>query len=311
MELIMFVGIPASGKSTQSEQYRQQGYLVLSSDEIRESLLAQTNPEEMTGKEKTNIHSRVFEQIRKRTGEALKQGQSVVVDATNLGRKRRMNFLSQFSRIPCVKKCILFVTPAEICMERNRNRTGSARVPDTGMYRMLCNFECPNYWEGWDEIIPVVDSAAYRFPFHEVQGFSQDNPHHNLTLDRHMAAAVEYCREQGYGEQLQRVAAYHDIGKLYTKQYCNSRGEPTEDAHYLGHDNYGAYLYLTEMCCGRELSAEAFRNVLYETNLINCHMRPLTQWRWVDGAEEKDRALFGESFMADLIALHRADRASH
>ena len=92
MELIMFVGIPTSGKSTRSEQYRQQGYLVLSSDEIRENLLAQTNPGEMIGKEKTNIHSRVFEQIRKRTGEALKRGQSVVVDATNLGRKRRMNF---------------------------------------------------------------------------------------------------------------------------------------------------------------------------------------------------------------------------
>ena len=184
MELIMFVGIPASGKSTQSEKYRQQGYLVLSSDEIRERLLAQADLEAMTGKERSNIHSRVFEQIRNRTAEALKQGRSVVVDATNLGRKRRMNFLSHFGRIPCVKKCVLFITPAEICMERNRKRPGIARVPDTGVYRMLCNFECPNYWEGWDEIIPVIDHTSYQFPFCEVKGFSQDNPHHNLTLDQ-------------------------------------------------------------------------------------------------------------------------------
>ena len=35
MELIFFVGIPASGKSTLANQYREQGYQVLSSDEIR------------------------------------------------------------------------------------------------------------------------------------------------------------------------------------------------------------------------------------------------------------------------------------
>lgn len=176
---------------------------------------------------------------------------------------------------------------------------------------MLCNFECPNYWEGWDVIEPVMDSAPYQFPFERIQGFDQDNPHHSMTLDEHIAAAVRFCREQGYGEMMERVATYHDIGKLYTKQYRNTRGEPTTNAHYLGHDNYGAYLYLTEMCCGKNFSEEEFRKVLYETNLINCHMRPLAHWHWADGAEEKDRQLFGEAFMADLLALHQADRAAH
>lgn len=155
--------------------------------------------------------------------------------------------------------------------------------PKTGC-KEYCNFECPNYWEGWDEIEPVADSTPYQFPFEKIRGFGQDNPHHSLTLDAHMAAAVQFCREQGYGEMLERVSTYHDIGKLYTKQYRNTRGEPTTNAHYLGHDNYGAYLYLTEMCCGKNLSAEEFRQVLYETNLINCHMRPLAQWRWADRA---------------------------
>ena len=311
MELVMFVGIPASGKSTRSAQYREKGYLILSSDEIRESLIEDTDLECLPEKEKTQLHSRVFEIIRKEAGAALKRGQSVVVDATNLSRKRRMSFLAIFKRFPCTKKCVLFITPVEICKERNRKRTGNACVPENGMQRMLCNFECPNYWEGWDVIEPVADAVTYLFPFEKIRGFDQDNPHHNLTLDAHMAAAVRYCREQGYGEMLEQVAAYHDIGKLYTKQYRNTRGEPTTNAHYLGHDNYGAYLYLTEMCCGKELSEDAFRKVLYETNLINCHMRPLAHWRWVDGAEEKDRQLFGEAFVADLLALHQADRAAH
>lgn len=311
MELIMFVGIPASGKSTQSAFYREQGYLILSSDEIREGLMEGADLECLNEKERSHIHSRVFEVIRKRAGDALKQGRSVVVDATNLSRKRRMSFLEQFRRFSCVKKCVLFITPAEVCMERNRKRTGSARVPEDGMLRMLCNFECPNYWEGWDEIVPVADTTPYQFPFAEIRGLQQDNPHHSLTLDEHMAAAVRHCREQGYGEMLERVAAYHDIGKLYTRQYRNTRGEPTVHAHYLGHDNYGAYLYLTEMCCGKDLSGEDFRKVLYEASLINCHMRPLAHWRWVDGAEEKDRKLFGKDFISDLLALHEADRAAH
>lgn len=311
MELIMFVGIPASGKSTRSAFYRDRGYLILSSDEIREGLMAGANLESLTEKEKTRIHSQVFEIIRKKTGEALKAGRSVVVDATNLSRKRRMSFLAQFKRFDCAKKCVLFITPVEICLERNRNRTGNARVPDEGMQRMLCNFECPYLWEGWDEIIPAADTASYHFPFGEIQGLSQDNPHHSLTLDAHMEEASGYCAQHGFGAMLERVAAYHDIGKLYTRQYRNTRGEPTEHAHYLGHDNYSAYLYLAEMCCGKDLSAEAFLRILYETNLIGCHMRPMTNWRWVDGAEEKDRKLFGEAFIQDLLALHQADRAAH
>ena len=311
MELVMFVGIPASGKSTQSAKYRQQGYQILSSDEIREALINGTNLESLTEKEKTQLHNRVFEIIRKETTAALKRGQSVVVDATNLSRKRRMSFLEQFKRFSCTKKCVLFITPAEICMERNRKRIGNARVPEEGMLRMLCNFECPNYWEGWDEIKAIADSGPYQFPFETIRGFDQDNPHHSLTLDEHIAAAVQFCKEQGYGEMLERVAAYHDIGKLYTKQYRSMRGEPTPHAHYLGHDNYGAYLYLTEMCCGKVLSAESFRRILYEACLINCHMRPIAHWRWVDGAEEKDRQLFGDAFMVDLLALHQADRAAH
>ena len=54
-----------------------------------------------------------------------------------------------------------------------------------------------------------------------------------------------------------------------------------------------------------------FRGILFEANLINCHMRPLALWRKETTTEEKDRSLFGEPFLTDLLALHRADRAAH
>ena len=94
---------------------------------------------------------------------------------------------------------------------------------------------------------------------------------------------------------------------MYTKQFFNYKGEPTEDAHYYGHENYGSYLYLSEICCGISLDEVATENALYEALLINCHMRPLC---YGEGAYEKDTALFGEEFMKDLMQLHEADRAA-
>ena len=91
MELVMFVGIPASGKSTHSAFYRDQGYLVLSSDEIRNEITGGVDQESLSEKERSRLHSQVFEIIRRQAVGALKQGRSVVVDATNLSRKRRMN----------------------------------------------------------------------------------------------------------------------------------------------------------------------------------------------------------------------------
>ena len=39
-----------------------------------------------------------------------------------------------------------------------------------------------------------------------------------------------------------QAARFHDVGKYYTKQFMNNKGEPTTDAHYYGHEGYGAWL---------------------------------------------------------------------
>lgn len=309
-EFIMLVGIPASGKSTLVDHYRKAEYQVISSDLIREEQTAGISMDGMSDQERRKINVQVFDAVRRQTQELLKKGQSVVLDATNLSRKNRMNFLKQLQRLDCKRKCILLITPVEICLERNSRRIGNARVPENAMYRMLCNFECPNYWEGWDEIIPVAADIPYRFPFAACEGFSQDNPHHTLSLGAHMAQTEQDCADIGRGD-LCRAARYHDIGKLYTKRFENKRGEKTEIAHYYDHENYGAYLFLTEMCCGNNVSGSVFNRILYDANLINCHMRPMTRWTYIDNAEEKDRLLFGDAFVNDLILLHQADRAAH
>ena len=310
-EFIMLVGLPASGKSTLAENYRKGGYTVFSSDVVRAEIEEKIERGEFVMPSNNSLNGVVFDTVIKQARELLKQGISVVVDATNLARKRRMNFKRWLYKIDCVKKCVFMITPVSVCMARNALRTGDARVPDEAMYKMICSFECPNYWEGWDEIVPIVHEEPYAFDFEKTKGFTQETPHHSLTLYEHMAAAQKYVKEQGGSEMLQKVAIYHDIGKYYTKRFENRLGEPSQFAHFYNHENYGAYLYLTEMCCGKTLDKEQFEQVLYETCLINCHMRPLRLWGREPSVREKDQRLFGEEFFSDLVALNAADRAAH
>lgn len=311
MELVMFVGIPASGKSTCSRIYQEKGYVILSSDQIRSQICGETSLNDCSEKERKQIMIRVFDTIHRLCREALTQGRSVVIDATNLNRKKRMHFLQQMQDIPCSKVCQLFITPVELCMERNRARLGVARVPDRDLHRLICSFECPVPAEGWDEIRPVIWQEPYRFPFEAIADFPQDNPHHALTLDAHMNAAENFCRENSFGPMLERVARFHDVGKLYTKRFENYLGQATEAAHYYGHDSYSALIFLAQMCCGQPLTEEEFRQFLYEAALIGSHMRPLTRWKQNPRSRDQDIRLFGEGFIADLEKLHQADRAAH
>lgn len=310
-ELIMFVGIPGCGKSTKAREYKEKGYEILSSDEVRAEVLAEIETGNFTVPNNASLNSVVFDRIGSRAAAFLKDGRSVVLDATNLSRKRRILFKRAVYKIDCVKKCVLFVVSPAVLYQRNKNRNGAARVPDEVMYKMLCSFECPYYWEGWTEISVVCDDTPYTFDFAAAKVLSQDNPHHTLTVGDHMEAAVNYAREHAFGERIEHVAAYHDIGKFYTKRFENFKGERTETAHFYGHECYGAYLYLVEHCCGKSLTSEQFNDVLYNANLINCHMRPLRVWRDSPAAKERDKELFGEQFFSDLLKVNECDKEAH
>jgi len=310
IEFVTFVGIPASGKSTLAKEYEKRGYKILSSDVVRADIEQKLASGEIVMPSNTDLNSMVFDQIRKEAISSLQENVSVVFDATNLGRRRRMNFRKSLYRMNCLHTCMLFITSKDECLRRNSLREGYARLPDEAMYKMFCNFECPNYWEGWDRIIPVIDDLPYSFDLSKTVGFSQTNPHQQLSLDEHMQAAYAFAVEQGFSEAVQKVARVHDIGKFYTKRFEDRRGEPTKTPRFYGHENYGAYLYLTEACCGKTLTKEEFDRILYETNLINCHMRPFSVWRDNPKAREKDKRIFGEQFYADLKALNACDRAA-
>lgn len=295
---IIPVGIPACGKSTYCKELEQLGYIIHSSDAIREEF-------DLFGNEN---NSKVFEIMNKRVISDLKNGKNVVYDATNLVRKRRIALLEMVKNIPCQKICKLFIVPVSVCKERNANRTGTAKVPESVYDRMLCSFNVPMLSEGFDTIDIIRNSEGDKpIDLNALDTFEQDNPYHSVTLGKHQKLAVEHLKLMNCtNDNIITATKYHDIGKIYTKSFTNRNGEPTKTAHFYGHENYGAYIFLTQ---SKNLNLSD-NTALYVAQLINWHMAPLNRWKGTTPIP-KDKKLLSDDFIKDILLLHNADIVAH
>ena len=238
-------------------------------------------------------------------------GKNVILDATNLKRKNRRHLIDNILKdVPCEKVCVLFATPYECCLKNNASR--DRKVPEHVLERMYKNFEVPCYAEKWDDIQIVYwdyEKDGLEFDFEkdlEVwKSISHDNPHHHLSIGNHMQKAYEYMSEKTDNALLLLATYLHDCGKIVTKDYHDSKGNPTGNvAHYYQHHCCGSYDSLFY------LKGLPNDDVLYVSLLIGLHMNPFLKWSNSERAKEKDRRLFGEKVYSDIIKLHEADLAA-
>lgn len=309
-ELIMLVGIPASGKTTIAKEYEKNGYVWHSSDEIRlEFLLPQTK--------EGNIET--FNILHRRVHEDLKNGKNVIYDATNMSRKRRIGFLRSLNKIECLKKCIFTLASIETCKERNLKR--EYPVPDDVYKRMISIFNVPFFTEGWDEIeIVVTDDSEILKINNSDLNVDQENPNHRFTLYNHMKATYDYLIGINR-EDLATVGFYHDMGKLFTKTYW---GDDMK-AHYPCHENWSSYLYLSDhrnyFKNHKDKSVQKNDFIqLYNAFLIEHHMRFYNNEEAFekfkkDISSSKEIAKFNKDFNVDfwndLNLIHDADIFAH
>ena len=284
MTFTMLVGLPGSGKSTFA---RSMNAVICSSDQIREEFNITDN-------------IAVFAEMDRQVRVALKAGNDVVYDARNLNRKRRINYLKNLSHFAVRKKVICFVTPFSICKEQNMLRDEKWQVSDSVYDKFIRSFQMPAKYEGWDVVKFIFDNRSFEpvFTFEKANVFDQENSHHVLTLGEHLLSAERFAREHGYDDRIVKACRYHDIGKLITKSFLNSKGEITDEAHFYGHDNASAYLFLSEI-------ARNTMDDLLTANLINWHMQPFN-WN-SDKTIEKVKALIGEKMFEEISMVHRAD----
>lgn len=234
----------------------------------------------------------------------------VIVDSTNLSRKRRIAFLKQFNN--CEKRATVFAIPFEVCCEHNNSRERT--VPQYAMDRMYRSFEPPHWAEGFDKIniITFDNLVSIDDILMENAKCEHDNPHHRLSCGMHCYAAADYIwMKYGYCEDifindnyliLYLAAKYHDMSKYKVKVFHNMKGEPTIDAHYYFHQNVSAYDFLAHF--NGFLSTE---KLILIANLISNHMVFFESGAAID----KKKKLYGEEFWKLLEIVHEADLAAH
>lgn len=241
--LNIIIGIPGGGKSNYAKKYLLTNNSVyLSSDDIRI---------ELYGFEDQTHNDVVFETMKKRTLNALKEGKDVIYDATNLNKKRRSGIINEAHKLDAQIDAYLYCTPINIILERNITRA-ERQLPWDKLVQMIQSIEPPMYYEGFDNIYLIDggmynDVYDYNFLIKECSGYSQDNPHHYETLEEHIKAVTKKAEDLGEilklrndAEILRQAARYHDFGKLYTKSFNDKKGYYV----YYGHDKISTYLYL-------------------------------------------------------------------
>lgn len=294
-ELIYLVGLPGSGKSTYANKLKEKGYKVFSSDSIRKELYGDENIQ--------GDGNKVFNILHKRISENLKNDVNCIYDSTGISSKRRMSFLNSISHIKCVKTCILFAIPYEICLERNSKR--DRKVPEDVVKRMYMNFWCPQYFEGWDDIKIIYENETEIKPnfkrhclehmyIKNMKGFNQNNPHHVYDVfDHSKALAYQYKHES----IMRVVAMLHDCMKKHAETI-----DKNGVSHYYNHANISCYYVLSHpklVDCSNTIE---FLKILF---FINYHM--LLKNSPNSKTTQKYKKIFGEDLYCLLEEFNEKD----
>lgn len=298
-KLFMMIGIPASGKTALAEQIaNSEGAEIVSSDNIRKELYGDESIQGDSNK--------VFKTVENRIINGLKNNKNMIYDATNINYKRRMAFLQKIRKLKIEKIAIMVATPYEDCLIRNAQR--ERKVPEEVIKRMYYNFYVPQYFEGFNDI-QIIHNELLPIKWDELlekMDISQDNPHHSLSILEHCKKTQELLNKEELRWYTKDVGLLHDIGKLETKTFINSKGKTTDTAHYYNHEKVGAYISCLNI---NGLWQMGVVDTIERAKLIQWHMLPWTKMS--EKTEQKYKKLLGESFWNDLMILHKADEEAH
>ena len=148
MELIMMIGLQASGKSTFAHSRFGADYEYISRDLLKNN----SNP------------SRRQNQLIEA---ALQQGLSVIVDNTNPTIEVRKEIIDLARLYTFEITSYYFEVQLKQCLERNRAREGKARVPDVAIFATLKKLTRPSYAEGFTKLFYVRNSGDQKFEVYD------------------------------------------------------------------------------------------------------------------------------------------------
>jgi len=300
-KLFIMIGLSGSGKSTYAKQIaEEENAVILSSDAIRFEMLGSEDNQDK--------NAEVFQELNKRLILNLKNGNNVVYDATNLSSRRRKSLINNLKIESLEVYAKVVNTLIELCIERDSGRDRSVGVGVIMSQRMKFNFPLDN--EGFNGIdLLLYDKKGHNinrlYFLNEMSGFEQDNKNHSMDLLHHCTeASVLYIENSDvFLREIEVALLLHDIGKLYTKSFKNSKGETSSDAHYYGHENVSAYEYMTKLI--RENDKKDFTFTVIR--LINYHMLP---YSYKDNKQKFIKKV-GEELYEMLMVVNKYDKMAH
>lgn len=314
-KLIYTVGIPGSGKSFATKEIaKKEKAVVLSTDDLRMELFGSHAKQKKT--------SLLFYELYKRANKHLASGQSVIIDATNIDREKRMKALKKFG-YPTAE-CYYFDTPYDLCLKRNQKR--KRNVEESIMIKMRKNLHFPFPNEGWNAVHIIHEPSSYgltkedilsflrhdfsyetlrafllKFPFlSEMYGFDQESPYHQFPLCQHTYHVMQYIQEYYEGQDKEKMllaALFHDSGKPFCKTYKPAKGHYS----YFGHEHVSA-----QLACHFLLEAGFDTSFVCDVvHLIDMHM--LINYGGEEGANQIYH-LLGAEQLTNLYFFLEADQ---
>lgn len=148
LELILTVGCQGSGKSTWARSYIQSHpeILYLSTDVMREELFGNASDQ--------TANSLIYGKMKQKTEAALRDGKSVLLDATFVRKSWRKDNIKLGRQLGATLVAHVFKADRKTLIERVQERTagGGLNVPTEVIDKYIAQFEQPDKTE-FDEII--------------------------------------------------------------------------------------------------------------------------------------------------------------
>jgi predicted kinase len=144
VELVIFVGLQASGKSTFFREQFATTHELVSKDHFPNN------------KNRNRKQTQLIEA-------ALGAGSSVVVDNTNPTVEDRRPLIDLGRELGAKIVGYYFDSTVRQCVGRNRRRAGKDQVPDVAIFATAKRLVLPSYSEGFDELfrVRVTDESTF------------------------------------------------------------------------------------------------------------------------------------------------------
>lgn len=246
------IGVPCVGKTTYiKETFKNKK--IISSDDIRLEIFGN-----LKAGNTSNGNQKTWRLINKRLKKAFesKEVNDIVLDATNLSRKRRIPYYNQAHKYGYKVESIWLEKPYDIIVKRNKARKGSDKyIPSNILKDMFVRLEPPilnldcdcyyfnqpkhNVFHGY-ELRSFQSFVLYflgRDPF-EYQ-FKENGKWHQESIESHLRLTSAIGAMTKYPDKLRIVGLWHDIGKDFVRNWVDK----DKTWAYYNHDVLSARLF--------------------------------------------------------------------